>query len=360
VPLTGAHADYARALVNGARLGLENGPALDVRDTGGTPGGAARAAQESLAGGDTLILGPLTAGETVAAAQVAAPAHLNMLAFTNDASAARSGVWTLGITPRQQVRRLVVALRAQGKSRIAALLPDSEFGRAMAAALRDAAAEAGLSPPDIRIHARGSSGIATAVQGLTGYTPPQATPAAAPRTQINGGIAGAPEAQAETPPPPAPPPAPQFDALLLAETGPDLAPLLKTLAASGVTPATVRIVGPALWSNPRFAAQLPPGAWFASPDPAARESFSALYNKNFQTPAPPIADLAYDAAAIARSAPGTSEADLTRVTFAGVDGLLALDPNGGVRRGLAVFEIQPGGGTRIAEPAPASFAPAGS
>jgi branched-chain amino acid transport system substrate-binding protein len=39
--------------------------------------------------------------------------------------------------------------------------------------------------------------------------------------------------------------------------------------------------------------------------------------------------------------------------FAGSDGLLILTPDGHVRRGLAVFEIQRGG-AQMVEPAPAS------
>ena len=73
-----------------------------------------------------------------------------MLAFTSDPAQSRPGVWVLGITPAQQVRRLVSSAQAQGKSRFAALLPPSEFGNAMGAALTQATAAAGAGSPDIR------------------------------------------------------------------------------------------------------------------------------------------------------------------------------------------------------------------
>ena len=44
--------------------------------------------------------------------------------------------------------------------------------------------------------------------------------------------------------------------------------------------------------------------------------------------------------------------------FAGVDGLLALQPDGTVRRGLAVFRIVPGGASMI-DPAPTSLSAPG-
>ena len=126
-PLTGPNAERGIALVNAARLALGDpgAPALDVRDTGGTPQGAAAAATAALAAGAGLIIGPLTAAETAAVAPVARPAGIAVLAFTNDPAQAQPGVWPLGITPVQQVHRLVEAAVAHNKGRFAAALPGS-------------------------------------------------------------------------------------------------------------------------------------------------------------------------------------------------------------------------------------------
>ena len=133
LPLSGPRADIGQAMLHAAQLALDGpgAPPLDVKDTGGTPDGAAAAAQAAIAEGAGLILGPLTSPETAAVAPVARAANVAVLAFTNDPSQAQPGVWTLGITPGQQVRRLVAAAQAQGKSQFAALLPDTDFGHAM-------------------------------------------------------------------------------------------------------------------------------------------------------------------------------------------------------------------------------------
>ena len=55
-----------------------------------------------------MIVGPLTNVETAAAAAVAN--GVPILAFTSDRQQGRPGVWPLGITPQQQVRRLVRAV----------------------------------------------------------------------------------------------------------------------------------------------------------------------------------------------------------------------------------------------------------
>ena len=116
VPLTGQLAPYGQALENAAKLVFPEGssPGLDVRDTGGTPQGAAAAAQAAIAAGDGIILGPLTSSEAHAVAPIASAAGVNVLSFTNDSTVAAPGIWPLGISPRQQVDRVLEVAANQG------------------------------------------------------------------------------------------------------------------------------------------------------------------------------------------------------------------------------------------------------
>src|SRR5205814_2318314 len=86
------------------------------------------------------------------------------------------------------------------------------------------------------------------------------------------------------------------------------------------------------------------GARYAAPDPAARSGFDAQYTAANGSPAPGLADFAYDAGAIARVlAQGRdfSAASLCRPEgYAGVDGVLALLPDGTVRRGLVAETLR--------------------
>ena len=364
-PLSGPNAERGTALAQAAKLALEvpGAPALDVLDTQGTQEGAAAAARTALSNGAGLILGPLTAQETAAAASVAMPAGVGMLAFTSDAAQQRPGVWVLGLTPQQQVRRLVVASMGQGKSRFAALLPPNDFGRAMSDALTQAANSAGAGSPDIRtVDGSSMSSANSAVRDLSGYGGRRGPLDA----QIKAARALAtPEERRqaiELSKRPIPPPA--FDALLLAATGDQLSQITSLLPYYDVDRPAVRVLGPALWANPavRGGAELT-GAWYAAPDPAARSAFDQQYSARFGQPAPGLADLAYDAAAIARVVAGSggfSSASLARPEgFAGVNGVLGLQPDGSVRRGLALFEIQRGGAQMI-EPAPETLGTPGS
>jgi len=99
------------------------------------------------------------------------------------------------------------------------------------------------------------------------------------------------------------------------------------------------------------------GAWYAAPDPAARAGLEQSYSAKYGAAPPALADLAFDAASIARvlgASGGYSVSALAQPAgFIGADGWLALLPDGQVRRGLAVFRVERGGPEMI-EPAPQS------
>ncbi len=320
LPLTGPRSDIGQPMLQAIRLALSasGAPAVEPGDTAGTPSGATGAFSAARVRGVAMVLGPLTAPETDAVAPLAVAANVPVLAFTNTATAARPGVWTLGITPTQQVDRLVRYARAQGRSRFAALPPDNGFGHAMAQALTQAVSRLGNAPPVIRFHGRGADATGAALRDLLG---------------------GA---------------APGFDVLLLADTGPALADVASALQTASISQPVVQLIGPALWAAPASQASQVTGAWYAAPDPAARAGFVQAFSARYGTPPPGPADLAYDAASIARVLAGQNDATAaltSQAGFAGVDGWLRLLPDGRVERGLAVFQVA-GEGGRIISPAP--------
>jgi hypothetical protein len=85
------------------------------------------------------------------------------------------------------------------------------------------------------------------------------------------------------------------------------------------------------------------GGWFAAPDPDARRDLIRDYSAKYKESPPPRADLASDAASIARVLSGQGRVNAAGLTqpagFTGVDGWFALLPDGLVRRGLAVFRV---------------------
>ena len=363
LPLTGSLANVGQPMLQAAQLALSapGSPALLVKDTGGNPQAAAAAAQAAVSEGAGLILGPLTSAETAAVAPVARNAGVAVLAFTNDPSQAQPGVWTLGITPGQQVRRLMAAAQAQGRTQSAALLPDNDFGRAMAQSLSQATSSLGLPQPNIRFHSPGMASINSTARQLADYADRRGPiEAKIKQARASGTAEGRREAQelarTQIPPPP-------FNVLLLADTGESLAEVASVLPYYDVDRSQVQIIGPALWAAPSSGSGQVNGAWYAAPDPSARAGFVQDYGAKYGAPPPAISDLAFDAASIARVESGRGGFSIGALTqpagYVGADGWMALLETGQVRRGLAVFRIERGG-PEMVEPAPQSASGTGA
>ncbi len=367
LPLSGPLAPVGQAMENAAKLVFPQGsaPSLDIRDTAGTPDGAAAAAQAGIAAGDGMILGPLTAVETRAVAPLAQKAGVNMLSFSNDTTLAQPGIWPLGITPGQQVRRVVQAAADSGRTQLAALLPDSDFGHSLATAISAATASLSEPAPQITFYPQDFNGLNRAVNQMSDFADRgQGLEDQIKAAQDLGTPAGrlkAHELQHQQIPPPS------FNALFIGATdGNTLAELANFLPYYDVNPPQVQYLGPEIWSTiaPQMAHQsVFLGALYAAPDPAAAAAFDAKYQTAYGSAPPSIADVAFDGAALAKMAASSGGYTSTVLTapagFTGTDGVLVLQPDGQVRRGLAVFKIAPGAPV-IASAAPTQLSQPGN
>lgn len=382
VPLTGPHAAIGQRMQEAARLALPDGqsPALDVFDSAEAEG-PAHAAQMALESGDKIVLGPLTAADTQAVASVLQSAHVPELAFTSDVTQARPGVWVMGLTPEQQVRRLVDAARTDGRKHLAAFLPDTAFGHALGEGLTLTCQEAGLDVPKIIYHssdinditqkmAQLSHGVAAAASPSTPTSTPTSTPAA-PEPKEAGPSAEDPLAENDTPAASTSSSSPTastastasassvpsvpFDALLLGDTGLDLAHVIEALKANQLLTPQIRILGPMLWRA--FDGKLGDlhGAWYVAFDEQLRSGYVQTYQNSYHRPPSPVSDYAYDAAALAgaliRQNRLTTESLTQPKGYIGIDGLFHLRADGRMLRALGVYQIVPGGGSQIIIPA---------
>jgi branched-chain amino acid transport system substrate-binding protein len=319
LPLSGPNAELGREFLAAAQLALDSpdAPILDVHDTGGTREGAAHAARAAVAHHDTLVIGPLTARETAAVSPITQMAHIPVLAFTNDPKQARIGVWTLGITPGQQVHRLMEAAEMHGAQRPAAVLPETAFGDGLAHAYQHM--PVGAPPTSIRRYTD-QAGAVAALHALV---------------DASGQL--------------------QCDTLMLAESGQRLQALEPVLSNLHLNAPQVRLMGPDLWAKENGDSPALAGAWYAAPDPALRQDFEQQYLSRYHNAPTHLADLAYDAASLARVLAESADFSLAslerRSGFAGVDGVFVLMSDGHVKRGLAVFELGQAGG-RIVEASP--------
>ncbi|HYM02297.1 MAG TPA: penicillin-binding protein activator [Stellaceae bacterium] len=329
LPLTGPNGALGNAMLDAAQMALfevgDKKLQLRLRDTQGTPQGAADAARAVLADGARLIIGPLLAAEVEAVKPIARAADVSVIAFSTAKSLAGDGTFLIGFLPRQEIDRVIAFAHAKGANRFAALAPQTPYGEVAIEALRAAVEASGGSIAHADFYD-------PAVQDLT----PQVKRFAA---------AGR-----------------DFDAMLLPEGGAQLRALVPLLPYYDIDPDKVHFLGTGLWDDPGLGTEPAlSGGWYAAPPPAARAEFEKQYQELYHRMPPRLTTLAYDAVSLAavlernEKGPDFSAAALTNPSgFAGIDGIFRLLPSGLVQRGLAVLEVHRGGNT-VVDPAPETF-----
>lgn len=328
---TGNAGQIALNLKNAADLALREfqTPSIQilVKDDRGTPEGARAATTEAIQQGAELILGPLFAQSVSAAAAIAKPANVPIVAFSTDASSASRGVYLLSFLPQTDVDRIISYAASQGKRSYAALLPQNAYGTVVEAALQKAVANGGGRIMALERYALDQTSMqekATVVAGL-----------------VKSGT---------------------VDAVVLPDAG-DAAPFLgQILGANGVDPSTIQYLGSGQWDDARIAQESNlNGAWYPAPEKAGFDAFARRYQAAFGAAPFRAATLAYDATSLAAGLTArfgdrrfANEVLTNPSGFIGIDGVFRFLPDGLNQRGLAIYRIERGQ-VSVIDPAPRTF-----
>jgi ABC-type branched-subunit amino acid transport system substrate-binding protein len=369
LPLSGPRADVGKALLNAAQLALfdlgGDRFTLVIRDTKGTPEGAAAAAEAALAENAALLLGPLFSTSAEAVKPIVDEAEVPMITFSNNTAIAGPRTFVMGVTPRTQVDRVVDYAVSQGLAHIAVLAPENAYGNVVVQALQEAVFRNGIELSRVVYYDPQSTDVSAEVQVLADYNERRSA-AEAQRRDLQGRSDEAAQRALQrlqgvetvgTLP---------FDAILLPASGQQLLSVAPLLAYYDVDPSEVRFLGTALWEDPQLLSEPTlQGGWFPAPPPDLWKTFRARYEESFGDTPPRVASLAYDAVALAAVLelrgeaegsflPYTTDAITQSLGFAGIDGIFRFLQDGQVQRGLAVLEIQRTGFVER-DPAPSAF-----
>ena len=327
----------ARNFENAARLAIADlgDVQIDLRvyNTASQAGQAASVAQQAVADGAKIIIGPLRGEESNAVAVAVAPAGINVLSFSNNADIAGGNLFVLGNTFPNIADRLVSYAASQGKRRLAMVYETNQPGEVGKAAVEAAASRHGASIVATGTYEFSQESIITAVPGIA--------------ASIRG--AG-------------------VDAVFFTADSAGALPLLtQLLSENQVDPAATTFIGLTRWDIPAGTTELPgvQGGMFALPDPGLTQQFSDRYAAAYGEPPHPLAGLAYDGIAAIGALIKAGKSDALAVSgltqgsgFAGVNGTFRLRSDGTSERGLAVAQIINRQVTVI-DPAPRSFGGAG-
>lgn len=327
----------ARNFENAARMAIADlgDVQIDLRvyNTGSDAGQAAAVAQQAVADGAKIIIGPLRAEESNAVGVAVAQAGINVLSFSNNADIAGGNVFVLGNTFPNIADRLVSYAASQGKRRLAVVYDQNAQGEVGRNAVEAAATRHGASVVATGTYQFSQDSIISSVPGIAAT------------------IRGA-----------------SVDAVILtADTVGALPLLTQLLTENQVNPATTTFMGLTRWDVPAGTVELPgvQGGIFTLPDPGLAQQFSDRYAAAYGEPPHPLAGLAYDGIAAIGALIKAGKSDALAVSgltqgsgFAGVNGIFRLRSDGTSERGLAVAQIINRQVTVI-DPAPRAFGGAG-
>ncbi|MDR3476100.1 MAG: penicillin-binding protein activator [Devosia sp.] len=314
-------AQLAMAYVSGnPRLG--DNITLVLKDTGTTAPGAAQRASEAVSEGASLILGPLKADQVQAAGAVARSANIPLIGFSNNSSVAAPGIYLLNVLPESEVRRSLTYASDHGRKGIAAIFPNSDFGRVQQTAFTRAIADLHLSP-------RGAYTFSSQVdaQRLVAQL----------SSQLASGAIGA---------------------LFLPDraTAPSFAALLQQ---AGIAQGKALLIGSADWDNDPAILATPylAGAVYPAVDDAGYRALQPDYAARFGGNPHPLATIAYTATILANAAPlalANPRYNVQALTipggFNGRDGVFRFLPDGRSQYALVIKQVAAGGAVRVDGP----------
>ena len=327
----------AASMLKAAELAVFNRDEADVvliaLDTGGTESGAASATDAALKSGVDVILGPVLSRAVTGAASKARRANVPVIAFSTDQKVAGNGTYLLSFPPEAEVKRVVDYAATTGAMNYAYLGPQSEYGRRVQAAFKDAVENNGgalreqesYDGDDISVMQDPARKLAQAYRDHD------------QKSEVT-------DRQ-------------HFEAIMLPEGGVPLRSLAPLLPYYDIDPDQVQFLGTSLWHKEEVVREpaLNNGI-FAAPDQVARQGFVDAFDRQFGEDPSRLASLAYDAVNIgAVVADGSVRTRDDRIEdpvgFFGADGMIRWDKDGKPDRGLAIYQIQ-NGRFVIIEPAP--------
>ncbi|OUS12315.1 hypothetical protein A9Q97_06185 [Rhodospirillales bacterium 47_12_T64] len=371
LPLSGRHKAVGQALLNAAQLALfdVSGEKFDlvVRDTAGTPTGARRAMESLVSERVDLVIGPLFATSVSAVTPLARSAGINVLSFSNDQAVAGDGIYVLGLTPEEQIRRVVDYAAAQGLRRVAVFAPDNVYGRRIVSALQIQSYGSGVEITRLGFFNPDVQDLTEEVKAIANYD--QRHQALLSQKANLKGRKDAASRKAlrrlrgrDTLNPP------DYQAIIIPVGGKQLLTVAPLLNYFDVDPSQVKYLGTALWNNPKLGREPAlVGGWYAAPSPAHWDSFKDRYRVLYGKVPPRIVSLAYDSVALAAVVARQAESQSVAVSysqsvltnpqgFSGLDGVFRLHTDGRSERGLAILTLERDL-INVVEPAPVTFTP---
>lgn len=313
---TGGDALLSQSLENAARLAAGDAAAnatieITVYDTAGNAATAATRAQEAVAAGADVIVGPLRSDAAAAVGVAVANSNVAVLSFSNNTEIAGGNVLVLGYTFANTAGRIVGYSASQGRGNIVLVHADNLAGEVARDAVRNAALRNGATIAATIPYEFSQIGVVNVVPDVTDAV-------------RNGGA----------------------NAVLLTSDSAGALPLFaQLLPENGLNTSTTQLMGLTRWDIPPATLQFSglQGGWFTLPDPNAAGAFNARYAAANGAPPHALGALGYDAVAAIAAASASGRIGAAELVAAGqvegASGAFRFLGDGTIERALAVAAI---------------------
>lgn len=315
LPLSGEASTFGNGLQNAAMMALEdaNNSKVQVRfyDTKSSSEGALTALSTALNNGAEMILGPLMFKEVAAVASTVQRKNIPLISFSASPQVLGGGVYTLGLLTKEQVERIVSYAAKKGRKKIAVVVPNTDSGLNIAKFVFDAAGENGAEVTKIAFFDPTSLEFSELVQEMI-------------KT-------------------------PNFDTVLIAETGNRLKAIAGTFGYYDVAYPEVLFIGTSVWENTNLTKET---TLFNGVYPVISRVHQDYFNKKYkdlfgETPNTLYA-YAYDGVALASALSNEKEGNLRTALenedgYIGINGAFRLFSDGTNEHNLDIVEVSQNG-----------------
>lgn len=326
LPLSGNASATGQSMKNAAMMAIgdinNNNLVVQFYDTKGTGSGARVALENALNAGCDLILGPLTSEEVAAISTESRNKNIPVVSFSTSPSVLQNGIYSLGLLNDNQIGRIIQYAASQGRTKIAAALPNNQSGENMYRSLLKAAQKQGVQVVKV------------------GYYSPSGMDFTGLVTQMkSGGI--------------------DFDALLIPETGNRLKAISSMFSYYDVAAPEVLFLGTAVWDNSALNKETELyGAVYPVMSLKNQNKFAEKYKELFGEHPSGLSILAYDALAlasvIARQGGNIYEQIMRPEGYTGMSGAFRIFADGTNEHGMDIVKVS-AGGKYVVEHAPSQF-----
>ena len=371
LPLSGVAEKYGQGLKNASMIAADDiknsNLILQYYDTQSNPSGARIAAENAIRQGAKVIIGPLMSVEVQAIANETIYQGVPVIAFSTAQEVLQPTVYTIGLLVEEQVDRIVSYAVAQGRRKLALLIPDNSTGNAVAKAAAKTAQKNQIELSVVAYYSPETSDFSSIIKQMTNYDERhkellKLREELAAKAEMGDKRAEYELKQIETK---------EgigdigFDMILIPESGVKLTSIISMFAYYDAIHPDIQFLGTSMWESGNYNNEsVIQRAWYPTISRAHSGYFAGKYNQIFGEKPSSLYSFSYDAIALANSLAQKNSQDINKIIttadgYVGINGAFRFFEDGTNQHSLDVIEIR-SGGDFVIDAAPHQFSDDGS